>query len=85
MDNKVCFMNICKFLTIDDVKNLSLIKKYNHYARMYMQINYFWKDVMNKNTYFDNLFIFEMANNHIGNVDHGLNIIRELYNVCKVL
>lgn len=38
---------------------------------------------MNNNTHFDNLFIFEMANNHMGNVNHGLNIIRELHDVCK--
>lgn len=29
------------------------------------------------------LFIFEMANNHMGNVEHGLRIIREIHNVSK--
>jgi len=29
------------------------------------------------------LFIFEMANNHMGNVKHGLRIIREIHDVCK--
>lgn len=29
------------------------------------------------------LFIFEMANNHQGSVEHGLRIIREIYEVCK--
>jgi sialic acid synthase SpsE/quercetin dioxygenase-like cupin family protein len=32
---------------------------------------------------FENLFIFEMANNHAGNVGHGLKIIRETYAACK--
>ena len=31
---------------------------------------------------FDNLFVFEMANNHMGDVDHGLRIIREIHEVC---
>ena len=32
----------------------------------------------------DNLFfIFEMANNHMGSVEHGLKIIREFYAVRK--
>jgi len=30
-----------------------------------------------------NLFIFEMANNHAGDVKHGLEIIRQIYEVCK--
>ena len=38
---------------------------------------------MNNNKYFDNLFIFEMANNHMGDVEHGLRIINEFYNTCK--
>ena len=38
---------------------------------------------MNKNNYFENLFIFEMANNHMGDLDHGLKIIRELHAVRK--
>lgn len=29
------------------------------------------------------LFIFEMANNHMGDVDHGLKIIREVHKVSK--
>ncbi len=28
-------------------------------------------------------FIFEMANNHMGNLEHGLRIIREVHAVCK--
>jgi len=34
-------------------------------------------------TYFDKLFIFEMANNHMGDVGHGLRIIREFADVCR--
>jgi len=30
-----------------------------------------------------NLFIFEMANNHCGDLKHGLEIIRQIYDVCK--
>jgi len=29
------------------------------------------------------LFIFEMANNHMGDVEHGLKIIREVYKISK--
>ncbi|HIN53109.1 MAG TPA: spore coat protein, partial [Planctomycetes bacterium] len=29
------------------------------------------------------LFIFEMANNHMGDVEHGLRIIRELHSATK--
>lgn len=29
------------------------------------------------------LFVFEMANNHMGNLEHGLRIIREIRQVCK--
>ena len=29
------------------------------------------------------LFIFEMANNHMGDVDHGLRIIREFHHICR--
>ena len=32
---------------------------------------------------FRNLFIFEMANNHMGSVEHGLKIIREIHKICK--
>ena len=35
------------------------------------------------NSKFENLFIFEMANNHQGSVEHGINIIRELGNACR--
>ncbi|MBI4652215.1 N-acetylneuraminate synthase family protein [Candidatus Desantisbacteria bacterium] len=38
---------------------------------------------MNKKDIFDNLFIFEMANNHMGEVAHGLKIIDEFSNVCR--
>lgn len=38
---------------------------------------------MTKNELFKNLFIFEMANNHMGDVGHGLRIIREMREVCK--
>jgi len=31
------------------------------------------------------LFVFEMANNHQGNLEHGLRIIREIYEVSKNL
>ena len=36
-----------------------------------------------KKDIFYNLFIFEMANNHMGNLDHGLRIIREFAEVKK--
>ena len=29
------------------------------------------------------LFVFEMANNHQGNLEHGLRIIREIHQVSK--
>ncbi len=29
------------------------------------------------------LFVFEMANNHMGSLEHGLRIIREIHQVCK--
>lgn len=32
---------------------------------------------------FKRLFIFEIANNHMGDVEHGLRIIREISDVCK--
>lgn len=32
---------------------------------------------------FQNLFIFEMANNHMGDVEHGLRIIREIQGISK--
>ena len=35
------------------------------------------------NNKFENLFIFEMANNHQGSVEHGLNIIRALGEVTR--
>ena len=34
-------------------------------------------------TAFSRLFIFEMANNHMGDVGHGLRIIREIYEASK--
>ena len=36
-----------------------------------------------KNTSVRPLFIFEMANNHMGNVEHGLRIIEALYEIAK--
>ncbi|OGC07794.1 spore coat protein [candidate division WOR-1 bacterium RIFOXYD2_FULL_36_8] len=36
-----------------------------------------------KNNLFDKLFIFEMANNHMGDVEHGLKIIKEIKNVTQ--
>jgi sialic acid synthase SpsE/quercetin dioxygenase-like cupin family protein len=33
--------------------------------------------------YFTNLFVLEMANNHMGDAEHGLRIIREFWKVCK--
>jgi len=35
---------------------------------------------MSKN-YFNNLFIFEMANNHMGDVKHGIHLIEEFYKI----
>jgi sialic acid synthase SpsE/quercetin dioxygenase-like cupin family protein len=35
------------------------------------------------NNYFNNLFVFEMANNHMGDVGHGLRILRDFHDVCK--
>ncbi len=32
---------------------------------------------------FNKLFIFEIANNHMGDLEHGLKIIREIGKVCK--
>ncbi len=39
--------------------------------------------MLKKNITFDNLFILEMANNHQGDVEHGLNIIRSFHEVTK--
>jgi sialic acid synthase SpsE len=33
--------------------------------------------------YFDNLIILEFANNHMGDVDHGLSMVRAFADVCK--
>lgn len=33
--------------------------------------------------FFKNLFIFEMANNHMGDLEHGLRIINEMHHICK--
>lgn len=38
---------------------------------------------MIKDKIFEQLFIFEMANNHMGDVAHGLKIIREFHQVSK--
>lgn len=38
---------------------------------------------MEEGTIFKDLFIFEIANNHMGDVEHGLRIIREMYEVSK--
>jgi len=38
---------------------------------------------MNHPVSFDNLFIFEMANNHQGSVEHGLRIIQEMAQIAK--
>lgn len=35
------------------------------------------------NSLFDNLFIFEMANNHQGDLNHGLTIIREMAKIAR--
>ena len=32
---------------------------------------------------FENLFVFDMANNHMGDVDHGMRIIQELHRVTS--
>ncbi|MBA7565369.1 hypothetical protein ES708_07045 [subsurface metagenome] len=36
-----------------------------------------------RNNLFEKLFVLEIANNHMGDVEHGLRIIRELYDVCQ--
>ena len=36
----------------------------------------------NKNI-FNNLFVFEMANNHMGDVEHGIKIMRMFHEACK--
>jgi sialic acid synthase SpsE/mannose-6-phosphate isomerase-like protein (cupin superfamily) len=33
--------------------------------------------------FFDNLFVLEMANNHMGDLDHGVALIRAFAQVCK--
>lgn len=38
---------------------------------------------MQKRDLFSNLFIFEMANNHMGSVEHGLRVIREMKEACR--
>lgn len=38
---------------------------------------------MNEGTDFKDLFIFEMANNHQGQLDHGLRIIQEMSQIAK--
>ena len=38
---------------------------------------------MNSKSFFQNLFVFEMANNHMGDIKHGLRIIRAFHKVSK--
>lgn len=38
---------------------------------------------MNQHFDFNKLFIFEMANNHMGDLKHGISIIREISKICK--
>lgn len=38
---------------------------------------------MDNNNIFNNLFILEMANNHMGDVEHGIEIIKQFHNICK--
>ncbi|MFH1877199.1 MAG: N-acetylneuraminate synthase family protein [Candidatus Omnitrophota bacterium] len=38
---------------------------------------------MKNNNIFHNLFIFEMANNHMGNVEHGIKVIRDIRKITK--
>lgn len=38
---------------------------------------------MNRPEIFERLFIFEMANNHMGSVEHGIRIIREIHQACR--
>jgi sialic acid synthase SpsE/mannose-6-phosphate isomerase-like protein (cupin superfamily) len=38
---------------------------------------------MNKTMNFEKLFIFELANNHMGDLKHGIDIIRAMAKVCK--
>jgi sialic acid synthase SpsE/mannose-6-phosphate isomerase-like protein (cupin superfamily) len=42
-----------------------------------------WGEFMSSGFDFNKLFIFEMANNHAGDLKHGVNIIREISKVCK--
>lgn len=37
----------------------------------------------NEEDLFQNLFVFDMANNHMGDAEHGIKIIRDLYQVTK--
>ena len=38
---------------------------------------------MREKDLFDKLFIFEMANNHMGDVEHGVRVIEEIHKVSK--
>lgn len=38
---------------------------------------------MNGRNLFSNLFIFEMANNHMGDLEHGLKILKMFHEACK--
>ncbi len=36
-----------------------------------------------KEALFQNLFVFDMANNHMGDVKHGIKIINEIHSVTR--
>ena len=36
-----------------------------------------------QNFSFENLFVFDLANNHQGSIDHGLKIINEMGRIAK--
>jgi hypothetical protein len=38
---------------------------------------------MNNNSIFDDLFVLELANNHLGNVDRGLKIINDFSKIVR--
>lgn len=46
-----------------------------------MKTNFRWRVLMSE--LFDKLFIFEMANNHQGDLNHGIKIIREMGKVAR--
>lgn len=45
------------------------------------KINKFFNQCQEKNA--SPLFVFDLANNHMGDVEHGLKIIREVHEVCE--